>query len=112
MHNTLLVDHPEKFVLIAPWRFHPTPFWCVLFVFCWWAQARRLCARGGGGGGGGGLCAGLQAGCRHITLPPLPRPRRSPSNRNLEAVGRGALRFCAQPSLGGILPLAAQALRG
>lgn len=27
VHNTLLLDHPQKFVCYAPWRFHPTPFW-------------------------------------------------------------------------------------
>ncbi|KAL4447993.1 hypothetical protein ABPG75_005212 [Micractinium tetrahymenae] len=63
VHNTLLLDHLQKSVLFAPWRFRPTPFW-------------------------------------------------SPSNRNLEAVGRAALRFDAQPSLAGVLPLAAAALRG
>ena len=38
--------------------------------------------------------------------------RRSPSNRNLEAVGHGALKFTAQPSLLNALPLAWQALKG
>lgn len=37
---------------------------------------------------------------------------RSPSNRNLEAVGRAALKFDAGPSLAGVLPLAAAALKG
>lgn len=47
---------------------------------------------------------------------PLPgnhaRLRRSPSNRNLEAVGRAALKFDAAPSLARALPLAAAALKG
>lgn len=63
VHNTLLLDHVQKSVLRAPWRFHPAPFW-------------------------------------------------SPSHRNLEAVGRAALRFCAFPSLRAMLPLAGQALQG
>lgn len=28
VHNTLLLDHVQKSVLRAPWRFHPMPFWC------------------------------------------------------------------------------------
>ncbi|KAL4444976.1 hypothetical protein ABPG77_004026 [Micractinium sp. CCAP 211/92] len=63
VHNTLLLDHVQKSVLYAPWRFRPTPFW-------------------------------------------------SPSNRNLEAVGRAALKFDAAPSLARALPLAAAALKG
>lgn len=29
VHNTLLLDHVQKSVLRAPWRFHPAPFWWV-----------------------------------------------------------------------------------
>lgn len=45
-------------------------------------------------------------------LPATPPAPRSPSHRNLEAVGRAALRFCAFPSLRAMLPLAGQALQG
>lgn len=27
VHNTLLLDHPEKSILYCPWRFKPLPFW-------------------------------------------------------------------------------------
>ena len=27
VHNTLLVDHPQKSVLWAPWRYYPTHLW-------------------------------------------------------------------------------------
>lgn len=27
VHNTCLVDYPQKGVLRAPWRIVPTPFW-------------------------------------------------------------------------------------
>jgi hypothetical protein len=27
VHNTCLVDFPQKGVLYAPWRIRPTPFW-------------------------------------------------------------------------------------
>jgi hypothetical protein len=48
----------------------------------------------------------------HTTLLLLLLPCRSPSHRNLEAVGKRALRFSASPSLGTMLPLAWEALRG
>lgn len=114
VHNTLLFDHVQKSVLYAPWRFHPAPFWC--------------------GDGSRGPCAGPAAArclCACAASPPsrrcylcprtlihaapsLPPPLvcRSPTNRNLEAVGLAALRFSAQPSVGAMLPLAAAALRG
>lgn len=41
-----------------------------------------------------------------------PHPFWSPSHRNLEAVGMGALKFNANPGLGTMLPLAGQALVG
>ena len=63
VHNTMLIDHLQKGVLYAPWRFHPHPFW-------------------------------------------------SPSHRNLEAVGLGALKFSANPTQLTMLPLAGQALIG
>lgn len=27
VHNTLLIDHPQKSVLRAPWRYYPTHLW-------------------------------------------------------------------------------------
>jgi hypothetical protein len=27
VHNTLLLDHPQKSVIRAPWRFYPTHLW-------------------------------------------------------------------------------------
>ena len=27
VHNTLLLDHPQKSVVWAPWRYRPPPFW-------------------------------------------------------------------------------------
>jgi hypothetical protein len=41
-----------------------------------------------------------------------PHPFWSPAHRNLEAVGMGALKFSANPSLLTMLPLAGQALIG
>lgn len=122
VHNTLLLDHVQKSVLRAPWRFHPMPFWC-----------------GGRQGAGvgqrgpkyvqGGMCASKRChACTRASLlsslpMPAARPRpacfpfcqpsfRSPSHRNLEAMGRAALRFCANPSMRAMLPLAGQALQG
>lgn len=27
VHNTFMIDHPQKSVLYVPWHFHPKPFW-------------------------------------------------------------------------------------
>lgn len=27
VHNTFLLDHPQKSVLYCPWEFRPNPFW-------------------------------------------------------------------------------------